>query len=243
MRDANLRIAHEELKSIAANLELFRKAISEDNVPHPPFDSNGWTLLSQASVLATMQPKTAEALMNAYNRVRSANVQMEEVADITTGRTAAVVHASVAQAVTRRGNLLPLADQMYAQYQQRRADLREASLAARLSDLRQHVDEAIDAVESGVGEPLSVPSAQRKLHWLRADPRPGQVARRVAPGARDRAAGDPTGCSEAENALPETGAAQAHWPLRKLDDCRAALVCDRICGPTGTHPSPCEGRP
>lgn len=46
LRDASLRIAYEELKSIAANIQVFSDAIAEDTVPYPPFDDNGWVLLS-----------------------------------------------------------------------------------------------------------------------------------------------------------------------------------------------------
>jgi len=161
LRDANLRIAHGELKSIAKDIEKYGRAIANDDVPYPPFDRSGWQLVSQADVLATLKPETAEAVTIAYNRVLSTNGQIEEFADLTLGPTAALLHSSLATAADEEGNLLPLADTAYGQYQKRRADLRTA-LAARFVDLRRHIDIAVDAIEAELGIEECVPSAQRR---------------------------------------------------------------------------------
>jgi hypothetical protein len=161
LRDAGLNIAYQELKSIAANLRVFSDAIAKDAVPYPPFDDNGWVLLSQAQALATVRPSTAEALMNAYNRVRSANGQLAEFADLTTGPSAALVNSALAATADEDGNLSPLAEKIHDAYEIRRADLRRG-LVARLTDLRQHVDAAIDEIEAELGNALEAPSAQRE---------------------------------------------------------------------------------
>jgi hypothetical protein len=167
LRDASLHVAHGELQSIAANIKLFSDAIRTDNVPYPAFDDNGWVLLSQVHALATVRPATAEALMNTYNRVRSANGQISEFADLTTGPTAAIVNSALASAGDREGKLPPLASTISDAFATRRSDLRKG-LVARLADLRKHVDAAIDAVESELGIAAEVPSAQR--NYLRSEP-------------------------------------------------------------------------
>lgn len=167
LRNASLHIAHEELKSIAANIQVFSDAIAADKVPYPPFDDNGWVLLSQAHALATLEPSTAEALMHAYNRVRSANGQMREFADLTTGPAAALVNSALASTADAKGELPPLPANIHAAYEERRADLR-TGLVARLTDLRKHIDAAIDSTEAELGNALEVPSAQR--NYLRSDP-------------------------------------------------------------------------
>ncbi len=165
LRRSSLHIAHEELKSIAANIPVFRAAIDEDKVPYPPFDENGWTLLPQAHALATLQPTTAEALMQAYNRIRSANGQMTEFADLTTGPTAALVTTALTSASDSAGQLPPLAADMRHAYDLRRSDLRRG-LRARLADLRDHANVAIDAIEAELGNALEVPAAQREyVRW------------------------------------------------------------------------------
>jgi hypothetical protein len=167
LREACLHIAHEELQSIAATLPVFNEAIAAGDVPYPPFDHNGWVLVSQAHVLATLRPRSAETLMSAYNRVRSANEQMREFADLTMGATGALVNTALASTADAQGELPPLAAKIHDAYNQRRADLQKG-LVARFTDLRKHIDAAIDAIESELGTALEVPSARRR--YVRSEP-------------------------------------------------------------------------
>jgi hypothetical protein len=161
LRDAALRIAKGELQFVAARTKTYANAISNGKVPYPAFDTNGWTLLTQAHVLATIQTQTAEDLMSAYNRVRSTNEQIAEFADLTLGSTAAILAASLAGSSDESGNFPPLVEQTYQNYERRKADL-EKALVARLGDLRHRVDAAIDAIERELGAVGFVPSAQQE---------------------------------------------------------------------------------
>jgi hypothetical protein len=166
LHDASLHLAHQELQATASKIDPYRDAIAQDNIPYPPFDDNGWVLVSQGHTLATLKPETAEALMNAYNRIRSANGQMVEFAEVTAGPTAALVHSALASA-SDSGGLPPQVADVAGAYEQRRADLRRA-IGDRLDDLRGHIDQAIDAIEVELRNVGEVPSAQRK--YLRAEP-------------------------------------------------------------------------
>jgi hypothetical protein len=159
LRTATLRLVHGELQSAASLLETFAGAVRSDSVPYPVLDTNGWTLLSQANVIVTLKPATAHAVTLAYNRIRSANAQLSDFADLTVGPTAAMVNAAIGASATG-DKLPPLAQDAYDQYQARRRDLR-LGIPQRLGDLRSHLDAAIDAIEDELGASGIVPSSQR----------------------------------------------------------------------------------
>jgi hypothetical protein len=163
VRNAVLRVAHGELEFVAARIETYKRALEEDKVPYPVFDTNGWTLLSQAHVLVAVRPDSSEALVNAYNRIRSANGQLEMFSNMTVGPMAVGIHTDVAVARRGDGTLPPAVDDIAHRYEGHRLDVR-SGLIDRLADLREHMDKAIDAVEAELGLARNAPSSMRSYN-------------------------------------------------------------------------------
>jgi hypothetical protein len=71
VRDAVLKVARGELEFVVARVNTYRDALANDSVPFPSFDTNGWSLISQAHAFNDRGGFKREA--SAYNRVRSFN--------------------------------------------------------------------------------------------------------------------------------------------------------------------------
>lgn len=161
LRQSALRIVYGELESHASLFDVWETALgTADAVPFPGFDVNGWFLVSQADVLASLAPETASVLMHAYNRLRSANDQLAQIADMSHGPSAIRVAAGVSEAAAPDGTLPPMVARMRDAFAGHLEALRAAMLD-RLADLRTFVYEAIDAIERELGEARTVPAAQR----------------------------------------------------------------------------------
>ena len=168
LRASALAIVETELISNASLLQVWREVLetTHRDLPTPGFDINGWYLVTQGYVLAALPPPTADLLMHVYNRMRSANSQLDLLADMTFGPSALRIAIALAGASDPHGELPGPVATLRDQFEQHHADRRSA-LVARLDNLKPLLDQAIDAVEQENGTYEGVPASQR--HFLREE--------------------------------------------------------------------------
>jgi hypothetical protein len=142
-----------ELHSNAAYVQTWLKEIPAGGTPTPGFDVTGWDLASQVAVMTTLKKETIEAA-HAYNRMRSANDKLSELADLEYGPTAIIT--THLRATTTE----PLAEVADRNLGELRTRVR-AMLIDRTEDLKGHLDTAIDCVEAELGIEAEKPSAER----------------------------------------------------------------------------------
>lgn len=157
VRDAVLRLARGELEFVAAQVETFVGALEDDSVPFPPFDTNGWSLISQAHVFTTLKPESSDKLISAYNRVRTFNDRLAQYADLVQGNTATVFHITAAAATDEDGKFPDEVKKIVDQYKSLKA-MNIAGLVQRLRELEPRLHEAIDAI-NGELDPNRPPSS------------------------------------------------------------------------------------
>jgi hypothetical protein len=144
-----------ELNSAAGYVQTWLKELpGGKGIPSPGFDVNGWSLVSQVIAMTTIAPTTIENLSHCYNRMRTANDQLAYLSDITFGPTAILAaHLRV-----------PLDDEMAAKALSAHEEWQERirnMLIERCENLKDHLDKAIDSVESELGLEVSEPSTKR----------------------------------------------------------------------------------
>jgi len=166
MRTAVLSAVHRELESNAAHVQTFLRELPKGAVPWPGFDTTGWPLISQAIVFTTLTTGAISELTHAYNRMNSANEQLEFLADLNHGRTAVLVNALLADPLDRK---VPLANEAHEKFLTHGDSTREM-LLGRISDLKGYLDRAIDAVEAELGLEVEVPAAERMF-----EPDPAEI--------------------------------------------------------------------
>jgi hypothetical protein len=132
------------------------ECLPEMDVPFPGFETQGWELVLQAPVFLTIGSNTADLLVHAYNRMRSANDQLDRLRDLVLGDSALRVALANASTVRYSGDSEPGIDKVIGEYLEHRAKVRDG-LLGRLEDLKEHLDNAIDAVEAEIeiGAPVS----------------------------------------------------------------------------------------
>jgi hypothetical protein len=144
-----------ELHSNMAQLDRVVRALkNRDGVPFPLFDVSMWTVLSQAPVFTTLHRRTVTAAIHAYNRMVTANDQCKFLGDMTYGSTALLATSFFAG---RMGDAQ--VREVHDQFRQSLDDTNSA-LLARLTDLKPHLEAAIDAVEAEIGVEAA-PASQR----------------------------------------------------------------------------------
>jgi hypothetical protein len=148
----------DELMSNAAALPIWKKALSANDlgVPYPGFDVAGWSLISQAPALLSLEKTTISSLAHAYYRLQSANEMLKEVADICYGSSSLLARIFTAPWIEN-----PRVEETYRKFQAQRDQMR-SELVARLDNLKPRIDDAIDAVERELDIP-AVPAAQRQF--------------------------------------------------------------------------------
>jgi hypothetical protein len=104
------------------------------------FEMNGWTLVSQVPAIATLDPSTVKALLDAYLRLRSANEQHRLLFDFTYGGTGAISFLVAGTTTAPEGRAA------FQRIEDQRVDLRER-LLRRVEDLVPHLRVALDQVE------------------------------------------------------------------------------------------------
>jgi hypothetical protein len=159
VREAVLRVARGELEFAAARLTTYGQALGSNLIPYPPFDTNGWTLLSQAHAITTIKAVSTEKLINAYNRIRSFNELLIQYIDLTHGGTGTLFHITATTTANAQGELPPVVDAIIGQYNAFKT-MSSDGLRARLTDLTPHLHQAIDAVKAELGVIGDPPSAQ-----------------------------------------------------------------------------------
>lgn len=134
----------------------------EPGLPIPLFDVNGWTLLSQAPVLAAMRPETLEALVNTYNRLRLANERYAVVYDLLFGPTAILAVTTIESMPEGP----PQSSQRTQFEETRREQMR--MLVARVEEARPHIADSGRLVDAELARLDGTParSSSRWLRWL-----------------------------------------------------------------------------
>jgi hypothetical protein len=161
IRAGALAIVETELKSNAVMLKVWRKALrTPPGVPTPGLDVNGWNLILQGHVLATLSPVTADALMHAYNRIRSANVELERLSDLAFGPSALQLAIARAGGSDAHGALTGPIARLSELFEKFNASRRSA-LLERIDDLKPYLNDAIDGVERETGRYAGVPARDR----------------------------------------------------------------------------------
>lgn len=144
-----------ELKSDAGMVARALENLPKGHVPYPLFDTTMLAVVFDPLILTTLKSETVEALVMARNRMATANEQHALVMDLRYGQTAIV--ATMVASASLEGSATQHA---YNRFIQNRDDLLEA-LLDRCTELRPHLDRAIDAVEAELGIEATEPSAQR----------------------------------------------------------------------------------
>lgn len=157
MRQSVLGAVHRELESSAARVQLFLSELPRGGVPYPGFDVTGWPLVAQASVFTTLETETISKLTHVYNRMTSANAQLGFLTDLNHGPTGILVNTVLAEGLDKE---TPLALKAYELFINHRDSTREM-LTDRVTDLKNHLDVAIDAVETELGLRGELPAARR----------------------------------------------------------------------------------
>lgn len=161
-RNAALRIVHGELLHNGSEITTWEEELPTMGIPFPGFELGGWELVSQMEALLTLDPKTADHLVHAYNRMRSCNELLADLRDLQTGPSALAVALRVAGSARDEGTNSAPIDAFLAEYKQHKIDLRDG-LLRRVADLQPHLNNAIDAVEHEIQIAAPVPAAQRKF--------------------------------------------------------------------------------
>ena len=134
-----LKALREELEH---NREVARKLLKhlpEKALPYDAFELGGWTLVSQAPVVTTLEPQTIQTLFEAYRRLRGANEQHDLLLDLTygpTGTLSAVLATTSVSGEAREG---------LERLEKRRQGLRDR-LRRRVEVLEPDLDSALEAI-------------------------------------------------------------------------------------------------
>ena len=107
-------------------------------------------------IFTTLQQDTIEALTHAYNRMKTANDQLEFLADLNHGPTAILVNA-VAAGRLDNSEVLTAFD-MFREHR----DATRQGVIERLTELKPHIDRAIDRVEADTRRAVERPASQRR---------------------------------------------------------------------------------
>jgi hypothetical protein len=169
-REAVLSVVHAELESNAAQLTTALEELpnSDQRILYPLFDVTLWPVVSSAEIFTTLKRTTAEALMRAYNRMKTANDQNALLIDYSQGPTSILVTTTVASSI----NTDELVAETYGKFLDYRNTIR-AALIDRLHELKPRLDESIDAVEAELGLQFEQTAGQRVY---RPTTRPGDFA-------------------------------------------------------------------
>lgn len=95
-REAALTAVHVELESNAAALKFAVEALGKGSIGYPLFDTTTLRLAFEPVIFVTLQTDTVKALLQAFNRMSTANDLHAFVFDFQEGQTAvvtAMVHA------------------------------------------------------------------------------------------------------------------------------------------------------
>jgi hypothetical protein len=92
------------------------ECLPEMDVPFPGFETQGWELVLQAPVFLTIGSNTADLLVHAYNRMRSANDQLDRLRDLVLGDSALRVALANASTVRYSGDSEPGIDKVIGEY-------------------------------------------------------------------------------------------------------------------------------
>jgi hypothetical protein len=163
-REAVLSVAVGELQWAAARIPDYIEVLTtkDETIPSPGFEVNGWPLISQTPALRTVNAETTEVVLMAYNRLRTFNDRLADLADLTHGPTSTLFHVTVAASIDASGEMAPQVRQIYDQTNALRRTLATA-LADRLRDAKPHVDTAIDTIEIELGVYKGIPAVQRRF--------------------------------------------------------------------------------
>jgi hypothetical protein len=163
-REAVLKNVHAELESNASvlNTALGILGGGQPLLLFPLFDITLWPTVSSTGVFVSLNPETALALVDAYNRMGTANEQNATLLDMSQGPTAILIAMSAAPSLDE-----PHVKGVWARFQDL-LDRRREELLDRLKDLKRHLDEAIDAVELELG--LDLPNKAADRHYVTDEP-------------------------------------------------------------------------
>jgi len=155
-REAILGAVHAELESNAAQLQTALTELPRGNLLYPGFEVTGWPLISQLAAFTTLKRETIERLAAAYNRMSTANEQRLAYKDLYHGPTSILATAAAAPALDN-----PKVKDAYEMFQNRVTQERDA-LIDRLTEFKDRLDEAIDAVENELNITGQVSAAKRQ---------------------------------------------------------------------------------
>ena len=116
-RTAVLDLILNDLHQNAGQANVCLEVLPNDELPYPGFEEGGWDLVTQAPAFVTIRPETRDALHHVYNRVRSANTQLEFLRDLHNGGTSAIVHIQVATTMRDDGTFPPAVAEIFEQYE------------------------------------------------------------------------------------------------------------------------------
>lgn len=143
--EAVLQAVHSELESNAAQLTTALKELPTGAMIFPLFDVATRPLTYDRVIFTTLGRKTVQALTHAYNRMATANEQNAFLSDLNAGPTAILASTATVPAMDD-----DRVRDTYDRFIAHRNLVREAVIE-RLSELKPHLDNAIDAVEGELG--------------------------------------------------------------------------------------------
>jgi hypothetical protein len=177
-RRAVLQIVNSEMLHNASHLNLFIDELPQMQIPSPGFELGGWVLVSQAPALLTLRADTADKLVHAYNRMRSANEQRDQLLDLVNGPSALRMAIAAAEAQLPDDTYPDTVAKVISEYEAHKTNIRDG-LLRRLDDLKLFLDNAIDAIEAELEIVSPVKAAGRRfLHTTPPD-------RLTLPNAKD----------------------------------------------------------
>jgi hypothetical protein len=153
--EAVLQAVHDELESNAAQLTTALKELPTGGIPYPLFDLTFWPLVSAPVIFTTLKCETIQALTHTYNRMATANEQNAFLSDLNHGPTAILASTGAAPALEDER-----VRDAYHRFLEHRDEVR-LGVIERLTELKLHLDDAIDAVEAELGLAVEHQAAKR----------------------------------------------------------------------------------
>lgn len=161
-RGAALEALHAELESNASALAFALKTLRGGTIGYPLFDTTTLAVAFEPVIFTTLKTTTVKALLQVFNRMKTANDQHALVFDLQQGQT--VILNTMIHAV---GADTPRAADAAANFLEHRTLMLKA-LLQRCENLAPYVYEAIDAVEAELGTERRERAADRE--YVAAEP-------------------------------------------------------------------------